>query len=170
MTHYGHVGKEEGARASRPQCLASRQTHHRPGFIAQGDHLPVNGSKTCCGKDRGSAARDAAPRPGRSHSLILPRCPQSKPVKPGQSSLVGQAGASNLCKYFKMNSLQNKQPRSGQTMCNLVKHGQNEPIRFGPAARCPARKFGLAVGAAMVTVLLRGQTAFAVVFGFQPVN
>jgi hypothetical protein len=52
---------------------------------------------------------------------------RSKSVKP----LVGQAGASNPCKYLKMNSLQNKQPLSGQTMLNLVKHGQNKPIRFG---------------------------------------
>ena len=46
--------------------------------------------------------------------------------------------------------------------------------RFGvagfQAARFPARKFGLAPGAAVVRVLLRGQTAFAVVFEFQHVN
>jgi hypothetical protein len=30
-----------------------------------------------------------------------------------------------------MNNLQNKQPWSGQTMLNLVNHGQNKPIRFG---------------------------------------
>jgi hypothetical protein len=30
-----------------------------------------------------------------------------------------------------MNNLQNKQLWPGQTMLNLVKHGQNKPIRFG---------------------------------------
>jgi hypothetical protein len=34
-------------------------------------------------------------------------------------------------KSMKMNRLRNKQRQSGQTMLNLVKDGQNEPIRFG---------------------------------------
>jgi hypothetical protein len=76
---------------------------------------------------------------------------------------------------MKLNDLQNNQPQSRQTMRNLVKHGQNKPIRFGlrvvlrqlqPLAFSlqPFRKFGLAPGAAVVTVLLRGHMAFAVVF------
>ncbi len=66
------------------------------------------------------------------------RSDQSNWVKVGQTSLVGQAGASNLCKYFKMNSLQHNQPQSGLTGINLVTHGQNKPIRFGlrPVRRC----------------------------------
>ena len=54
----------------------------------------------------------------------------SNPVKVNQTDLVGQAGTSNPCKCFIINSLQNKQLLSGQTMLNLVKHGQNKPIRF----------------------------------------
>jgi hypothetical protein len=34
------------------------------------------------------------------------------------------------CKPLKMNNLQHKQLESGQTGLNLVKHGQNKPIRF----------------------------------------
>jgi len=87
---------------------------------------------------------------------------------------------------MKLNDLQNNQPQSRQTMRNLVKHGQNKSFRLGlrvvlrqlqpflsaiaVAATAeafslqPFRKFGLAPGAAVVTVLLRGHTAFAVVF------
>jgi hypothetical protein len=40
---------------------------------------------------------------------------------------------------MKLNNLQNKQLDSGQTMSNLVNHGQNEPIHFGEGEAVAAK-------------------------------
>jgi hypothetical protein len=70
-------------------------------------------------------ARRPALRPGRSRSSIIPLpCP----IKVNQSDSVGQAGGQNPCKSLTMSSLQNKQLSAGQTILNLVKHGQKEPM------------------------------------------
>jgi hypothetical protein len=64
---------------------------------------------------------------------------QSKWVKVGQTSSVGQAGGRSPCKSLKMNNLQNKQHLFGQTMLNLVKHGQKKPIHFGEGEAVAAK-------------------------------
>jgi len=66
-----------------------------------------------------------------AHSSWLKNEGQSSSVKLGQTDSVGQAAGQNPCKTFKMNSLQNKQLYSSQTMVNLVTYGQNKPILSG---------------------------------------
>jgi hypothetical protein len=85
---------------------------------AKGDAAKVGKS----GKAHFSARLVFLPSP--SMSVHESPC-QSSPVKVDQTGLIGQAGASNLCKYFKVNRLHNKQLLSGQTSLNLVKHDQN---------------------------------------------
>jgi hypothetical protein len=54
---------------------------------------------------------------------------QSYSVKVGQSDSVGQADGQNPRKSLIMSSLHNNQLQSGQTIVNLVKHGQNKPVK-----------------------------------------
>ena len=130
------------ARASRAPCLASRQTHLRPIRNAKGDTLRINLSKTDCGKERGSAARDAPrlDRDGRAPQSFQ-CCGQSKPVKVNQSDSVGQAGGQNPCKSIKINNLQNKQLQSGQTVYILVNMVKNSQSSSGSGRSGVARSF-----------------------------
>jgi hypothetical protein len=48
-----------------------------------------------------------------------------------QSSWWVKPKGRNPCNSLIMNNLQYKQPLSGQTTINLVKHGQNQPILLG---------------------------------------
>jgi hypothetical protein len=81
-----------------------------------------------------------AEKPGKVHLfaplIFLPSFPcafvkvrvsqtQSKWVKP---ILWVKLAVGIACKSMTMNSLQNKQLSSGQTVFNLVMHGQNKPI------------------------------------------
>jgi len=114
-------GSKGGARASRPQCLASRRTHLRPTPIAQG------------------GARRAAQRPGRSRSPIVPLPP---PVKAGQTKS-NRSGwhltCQIVCNYLIMNGLRNNRfsvrsdpVKLGQT---TLKAGEHRPLVA--SSQCP---------------------------------
>jgi len=61
--------------------------------------------------------------------LVAKRSNRSNPVKVNQTDSDAQAAGQNPCKSLNINSLQNKQLCSRQTIFNLVKRGQNNPIR-----------------------------------------
>ena len=71
------MNKESGARASRARCVASRQTPLRPTPLVQGHALLINMSKTYCGTQSGSAARDA---PHRDRDGRAPQTSRSCPA------------------------------------------------------------------------------------------